>query len=222
MDFRSKTDVRAEDDIRQEFMPVIISQYSASPRIIAILEGFRSEIEARSGILLFYEMMFNIDTAQGISLDIWGRIINISRTIYDEDNGYALTLSDEAYRTLLLYKALANISDATIPSLSRLNEILFESIAGSTKGWVIEILDEGKTDEGAFYNQRPMHIRWIFNRFFDREELAIFKVAGTFCRGGGVGWGLYAIDPESVFGFDGSELQPFNQGVFDPVGIVGG
>ena len=67
-----------------------------------------------------------------------------------------------------------------------------------------------------------MKIRVIFYFYLTSYEIEIFKNYGLLNRGAGVGWEYYQIDPDHTFGFDGSGLQPFNQGVFDPYGIVQG
>ena len=83
MDFRGNEDVRACDNIREEKQPYLLSQYSASPTIYQILADFRENIDPTPDIWTFYDNVFNIATAQGVGLDIWGAIIGMDRTIYD-------------------------------------------------------------------------------------------------------------------------------------------
>ena len=87
MNFRSDEDVRADDDVRTEFMPFIQSQYSASTRIISILESCREHILPDADIVSFFDNIFNIETASGVGLDIWGNIIGVSRFVpnYQDD-----------------------------------------------------------------------------------------------------------------------------------------
>ena len=66
MNFRSDEDVRADDDVRTEFMPFIQSQYSASTRIISILESCREHILPDADIVSFFDNIFNIETASGV------------------------------------------------------------------------------------------------------------------------------------------------------------
>ena len=58
----------------------IQSQYAASPKIIALAQGFADLIDPEADARLFYDSVFNIDTAQGVGLDIWGRIVGLGRT----------------------------------------------------------------------------------------------------------------------------------------------
>lgn len=218
MNFRSDADVRAEDNIREERLPFIISQYAASPRIYGILDNLRNEISPTPDLDLFYEKMFNIMAAEGIGLDTWGNIVGIPRTIQNPITGETVTLTDdEEYRIMLLFKALSNILDATIPTLTSLIRRLFPEI----ESYVIN-LEDYQQENGQYYNRLRMKIRWVFNTFIDQRTLTIFLVAGILCKGAGVGWGFYSTDTQQVFGFDGSGFQPFNQGVFDPYGIAGG
>jgi hypothetical protein len=150
---------------------------------------------------LFHGRMFDVLTAEGAGLDAWGRIVSIGRTIILDD-GSALTLGDDSYRLLILYKALANISASSPASLNRLlGELCSTGVGGlPSRAYVLET--------------GPMVIRWVFESPLGPEQLAVFNAAGTLARGGGVGWELYALDPGATFGFDGQLLQPFNQAPF--------
>jgi hypothetical protein len=59
-----------------------------------------------------------------------------------------------------------------------------------------------------------MVIRWVFHFPLTAIQKSIFYAVGTLARGAGVGWELYAVDPATVFGFDGSGMEPFNQAPF--------
>lgn len=229
--FRTTADIRELENVREMTGYAIQSQYSASKKILALAEGFQLRIDPHVDIDLFYQKMFDIYTAEGFGLDNWGVILGIGRIIeappnlrcfgFDgseldpfDQNTFApdfsqlppeyVTLSDFNYRAILLYKALANISNATAETQNRLLSVLVETGAGGFTGpaYVLEV--------------GTMVIRWVFEQFLNPLQLAVFKVAGTLARGGGVGWQLYAINPDKVFGFDGSEMQPFVQAPFAP------
>jgi len=134
----------------------IISQYANSPRLVQLLQDFASYLDPGVLIDSFYDNMWNIITAQGYGLDVWGRIVGVSRVVpvpnlntfigFDEQTtvtsdtfgpggqspffqGNPLTnnvsLTDFAFRTLILAKALANITDGSIASLNQLLLSLF-------------------------------------------------------------------------------------------------
>ena len=112
MDFYSEDNVRADDNIRAELQPYIQSQYAASPTILKLLWDFRENISPEADIKTFYKNIVNIETATGKGLDVWGKIINLERSVMLDD-GQRVTLGDDDYRRLLIYKALANITDAS-------------------------------------------------------------------------------------------------------------
>lgn len=211
MNFLSDEDVRADDDIRKERQEYIQSQYSASSTICRILNDFRENISPDSDIDLLVNKMMDINTASGEGLDNWGRIIGMSRTLILE-NGAMMFLDDEQYKKMLLYKALANITDASAWNINKMMNVLF---SGKKEGipQVITTIVEGKIGD-MYYNKTPMTVRWLIEEKLSDEDLALFKVGGTLCLGAGVGWTLVAIPLGETFGFAGSGLTPFNQGAF--------
>jgi len=229
--WRTTKDVRELENIREMTGYAIQSQYSASAKMLALAAGFQLRIDPHVDIDLFYEKMFNIYTAEGFGLDNWGVILGIGRTIegppdldcfgfdgstlhpfdqrpfmpdYNIIPPTYLTLDDELFRLLLLYKALANISAADAATQNKLLSVLIDTGIGGFEGaaYVLEV--------------DTMVIRWVFENFLTAGQLAVFRVAGTLARGAGVGWQLYAVNPKQVFGFDGSGMQPFIQAPFAP------
>lgn len=227
---RTTLDVRELENTREKTSYAIQSQYSASKKIMALAAGYQERISPELDVELFYEKMFNIYTAEGFGLDNWGVILQIGRTIpgpylgdcfgfdgsglfpFDQlpfvpDSGSGtvvsvITLDDELFRLLLLYKALANISPSDAATQNKLLSVLIDTGVGGfgNVAYVLEI--------------DTMVIRWVFEDYMTPLQLAVFKAAGTLARGAGVGWELYAINPGQVFGFDGSDMQPFNQAPF--------
>lgn len=225
MDFRDDADVRACPNIRIEADPTIQSQYSASPAILALASAFAARIDPRSDISLFYREMFDIMTARGRGLDNWGRILGMGRALDVDDGdvfGFAgsllhpfgqgafhapgptrrRNLSDAAYRELLLFKAMSNISDAT---LATINSLLARLYPGRT-AYALEC--------------GLMRIRVVFQWFLEPWQRSVFHNYALLNKGAGVGFEWYEIDPDRTFGFAGSNLQPFDGGVFDPLGVV--
>ena len=209
----------------EEIPQTIQSQYSASPHLISTVDIF-TKVLPHTDIETFYKEIFNIDTARGIGLDIWGRIIGVGRLLEVEknDNYFSFRgsgqsgfnnqafyykgvtnvhkMPDGAYRQyLLLTKAFANISDATAPSINYILSQLF-------KDKVAYVLPIG-----------IMKIRFVFEFNLSALEKSIFNL-GLLNRGAGVGYEYYAIDRENTFGFNGSGLNTFNNGVFEVNKII--
>lgn len=177
----------------------IESQYAASPAINALCAGFQSELDASADIDLIFNNLININTATGTSLDVWGRILAIPRTLTTATG--QTTWDDDTYRFLLLYKALTNISAADAATQNNLLSQLFG-------------------EETFVLDNQNMTLRVVSLFFPDAMQQAILNAYGLLTRGAGVGWEFYQIIPEQTFGFNGSGLQPFNQAVFDPYGLV--
>lgn len=208
MDFYSMEDVRADDNIRTERQAYIISQYGDSSVIKKLLRDFRKNIKPRADIDTFYKNVMDIAAATGEGLNTWGDIVNLPRVVILND-GTRVTLDDDNYRRLLMYKALANISDASGATLNKMMDVLFPSSPPN----IVTAISEQK-DGDMYYNATPMTVRWVINGRVDEFQLALFKLGGTLCLGAGVGWNLVAVDAANTFGFLGSGLQPFNQGMF--------
>lgn len=136
----------------ENFEQTILSQYANSPTIVQLITNMNAYIDPKTNIDNFYNLMWNIDTAVGYGLDVWGRIVGVGRVLqisttdyfgftgssgasgleFNQAPFYAgqpttgnYSLLDGAYRTLILAKALANISDASIPSINQILINLF-------------------------------------------------------------------------------------------------
>lgn len=204
----------------------IQSQYAASPRIIALLVKKAALLDPGKDLMLWYDGIFNPKTAQGVGLDIWGRIVGIGRKLWVENTqffGYAgqnlqnfdhapfwikslasgqVDLPDEAFRFLIFYKATANIGESTMQAVNALLRALFAETREQGSCYVLET--------------GPMHIRAIFNFYLTSYEQALLQQYGLLDRPAGVGFSWYQHDPGETFGFAGQELQNFDNGVFTP------
>jgi len=136
----------------QNFLQTVISQYINSPTLMQLIKNFNQYIDPTTNLNNFYNMIFNVDTAQGYGLDCWGRIVGVNRVLqvtqglffgfqeagsgaylpFNQGQFYTgqpttsnYALSDDAFRTLIFAKALANISDGSIPSINQILINLF-------------------------------------------------------------------------------------------------
>lgn len=208
-----------------------MKQYSFSPRLQALRTNWAENFEPSAWIDQFYSKMWNVDTAVGVGLDWWGRIVNVPngrlvKTGNSDPFGFSPSwetfghgtfytgptatstfyLADRAYRVLILTKAQANIADTTIPGLNRVLQQLFPD-RGSC--WV--------NDLGG------MSIRYVFEFSLEGWERSVLTAGGVMPRPAGV-YATIAEIPESTFGFrtsgDYQSYQPFGQGTFLSTGAV--
>lgn len=210
INYRASTNIRADEDIRAYRKDFIQSQYSASPVIEALLEQLRLELYTWDEICLIFDNIINIETAAGKGLDYWGNILQIGREVTLDNISY--TLDDDKYRTLLMFKALSNISASTLDSINNNISLLYP---GNDTPYCMLIVNEGTTTTGSLkYNTTPMEVLWILPSPLNSLDLAIFKKVASICRNAGVEYNINANNPINTFGFDGSNYQPFNQGIF--------
>ena len=130
--------------------------------MLSILDTFAQSVDQTENIDNFYDFVWNILTAQGYGLDVWGRIVGVERVLaiaptkylgfaeattlsadpYNQSpmyTGEVLTanyaLTDPAYRQLILAKAAANIWDGSILGINAILRMLFPGqIAYCTDG----------------------------------------------------------------------------------------
>jgi hypothetical protein len=179
------------------YQQTILSQYVNSPVITGLIDYTNQWIDPSVDIGNFYSYVWDVLTAQGFGLDIWGRIVNVPRTIsipatqiyfgFDEalpnaqpfnqapfyagpQKGTLYTLTDAAYRVLILTKALANISSFTAPSVNALLQFMFN---GRGSCYVLEI--------------SVMQIEYVFNFALQSWEAAILQQPSLMPRPAGVG-----------------------------------
>lgn len=202
------------------------SQYAASPRILSLLVRKAALLDPGKDLMLWHEGMFNPKTAEGVGLDIWGRIVGIGRKLWIENTDFfgfhgqnlkgfdqapfwiqslasgQMDLSDEAYRFLIFYKAAANIGESTMLAVNSLLNALFAETRNQGSCYVLET--------------GPMHIMAIFNFYLTSYELALLQQYGLLDRPAGVGFSWYQHDPDEMLGFAGQQLQNFDNGIFTP------
>lgn len=208
-DFRQNSNLRADENICVMTSYAIQSQYSASPKLLALLAALQARLDPHPDVDLVYSKVVNIHTAAGVALDNWGAILRMGRLLEDSEAGVALSLGDEDYRLLLLYKAMANISAGTAAAQ---NDLL-----AALAGVATESSGIGAFPAAAYVLEvDSMVIRWVFEDFLTKVQVAVFRAAGTLARGAGVGFEMYAVNPRQVFGFEGSGMRPFGQAPFAP------
>lgn len=216
-----------------DFEQTIISEYANSPTLVQLVTNMNGCIDPSADFDNFYNFVWNVQTAQGFGLDIWGKIVNVSRLLTIPGGATYLgfneaftaptaatgpqpwgqapffagtadtetfTLSDDAYRTLILVKALSNISNCTAPSLNQLLQNLF---AGRGRCYV-----------GDLGN---MQMSFTFEFYLQPFELAIMTQSGAIPRPAAVGAYLVQAPVPNVFGFaeaGSASAAPFGQGTF--------
>jgi hypothetical protein len=210
----------------------VISQYGQSPTIRQLIDDMNEYIDPTVDMAAFYNLVWNVDTAVGFGLDIWGRIVGVGRRLritandpvlgFDnpstppdwqtfghgrfsdgiESGGEAYDLPDDAFRVLILTKALSNIVATTPRSLNQLLRNLFP---GRGRVYV--------RDLGG------MAMQFVFNFSLTPVEYAIVAQSGALPHPAGVFYSVIVNpSPGVFFGFRNSNpgsVLPFNYGIFN-------
>lgn len=190
----------------RDVQKTVLSQYSCAPTLNALIEAWNQTLDPTRLIETWFTNVWNLDTAQGYGLDVWGRIVGVERVLTlstDSFFGFAepqdLTLqpfnaapwysgtqttsnyrlSDEAFRQLINAKALANITDGSITSL---NAILMTLFTGQGDVWV--------ADTGT------MTLTYTFNFAPSAVQVSLIQSSGVLMRPAGVRV-IYAIKPQT-------------------------
>jgi len=208
----------------KDVMRTVIAQYANSPTLLQLIENFDQYIDPSADIDAFYDMVWNVDTAVGRGLDIWGKIVGLangrllkipstdlnfgfneaSAATFGEGvfyDGVAATqtysLTDPAFRTLILVKAMANISDGSIPSYNQLLQNLFK---GRGRCYVNDLGN--------------MQMRYTFEFYLEPWEVAIITQSGALPRPTGVLATMVQIPQGATFGFNEGDGATFGEGTF--------
>lgn len=197
----------------------IMSQYANSPRLLAIINGLWDGLDPSKFTAEFYRLVMSIPTANSYGLDVWGRIVGANRTVTfpNPDEQYfgftdgfypfnvrpfsstgessgAWELSNDAYRELILMKALSNIAYATAPNINALMKAMFKA---------------------PCYCIIPGHMKmqYVFEFELTPYQRHLVYNSGILPRPCGVEIDVVVV-AHAFFGFNGTGLQPLSQGVF--------
>lgn len=236
-------------DFDIENQPYIQSQYGASPTIKQLLNDFREEISPTADIQQFISDVMNINTATGYGLDCWARIVGVQREIiivgttaayplfgfaWSECNPFnqgvfvtfddlssegksLVVLGDDNLRNLILFKAMVNITNGSMAALNKISYALL-----NTQDFTVSnVITRAEYPNGDFYNQSPMTVQWIW-RSNNASNLhrALFNKYIEMILPAGVRYQSTIVSKDPLFGFAGSLLQPFGQGVFGKVSQI--
>lgn len=64
-----------------DWRQTILSQYANSDRITGLIETFFAATDQTANFDAFWDNIWNLDTAVGYGLDVWGRIVGINRVL---------------------------------------------------------------------------------------------------------------------------------------------
>lgn len=181
----------------------IQSQYSHATRIRQSASMLRDKIDATELLESLQQTIADMQTAKGVFLDWWGTRVGVNRLL--KVGADYTRLDDEYYRFLLFYRARCNLANATAATMNNMLSQLID-----TKVFVVDYLDMSINSVVVVGNISDL-------------QAQILETYGLLNRPSGVLTNFLIIYPdEKIFGFEGSDLLPFDQGVFNPGRTIGG
>jgi hypothetical protein len=174
----------------------MLNQYANSETLVALCNNMAQYVDPTLNLDEFYDTIWNVDTAVGYGLDVWGQIVGVERVLqlpggaggtyfgFEEAGAQSFgqatfyggagttnnfSLSDAAYRPVVLAKALANICDGSIPAV---NQILINLFPGQGNSYVADGLNMTET--------------YTFSAPLSTLQLAIVQNSGVLPRTCGV------------------------------------
>lgn len=196
-DILSVDDVQGMADFPSSTTDAIQSQYSHAARIRNTAELMRNQIDATQELVNLQSMVADMQTAQGVFMDWWGQRVGVDRLM--QVNGEFYRFDDDYFRFLLFYRAQCNLANSTAATMNNMLSQLT-----STRTFVID------------YQMMNISSVVIIGAISDLQA-QILATYGLLNRPAGVLANYLIIYPdEKIFGFEGSDLEPFDQGVFNP------
>lgn len=190
----------------QNVQQTVLSQYACAPTLNALIEAWNQTLDPTALLETWFSRVWNLETAEGYGLDVWGRIVGVQRVLTITEGsflGFAeaqdlaqdsfnaapwysgtrvtsnYRLSDDAFRQLIQAKALANITDGSVYSL---NALLMTLFAGQGDAWVEE--------------NGTMSMDYVFNFTPTAVQVSLIQTAGVLTQPAGVQVS-YKIVPKS-------------------------
>jgi Protein of unknown function (DUF2612) len=197
----------------------LLAQYANSPTISALVDYANQWIDPQADINDFVSKVWDLKTASGFGLDLWGKIVGVSRVLnvpgnyqffgfqnsddnpfgqepfYADSAANAFSLTDDAFRRLIMAKAMSNVSAGTCQSINTVLQYLFRDVGPA---YVLDMLD--------------MRMRYVFEGDLSAADAAIITNSGVLPRPAGVQIEVLTF-PAATFGF-ASDSYPFGDGIF--------
>lgn len=214
----------------------IISQWANSPTLVQLVENMNQYIDPRTNFAEFFSFIWDVDTAVGFGLDVWGRIVGVSRVIpipgTEGSFGFANSDVPPDWQNFgnvnspgtggPFYAGQTNTGSFTLNDTAYRTLILAKAlanIAATTAPALNQLVRNLFPGRGRAYTQDglDMTMTYVFEFSLSSIEFAILQFSGVLPHGGGVLTKTTVVPVDSgFFGFSemGDGVVPFGFGVF--------
>lgn len=175
----------------------LLWQYDKAENLQSLVQSMQNDFDGNTRDFWnnWYTNVFNIKTANTFGLQVWGATLGVERPSYLKD-GVETPYSDNQYRLFMLSRALLFNMDGSIYQINRYMGFLFPGKA--------IIVQDGL----------DMTINYLFYYDPTPEELTVLQNIEFLPRPSGVNVQVSYLNPNTVFGFEGSDLSNFDNGTF--------
>lgn len=226
-----------------DVLRTIISQYSTAPTLCGMIVAADAALDPREDIDDFYRSIWLLDTAFGRGLDIWGRIVAVSRKLrvpQDTSGGDFVGFVGTGYfpfdANAPWYNGDASVNSQVVTmsddayrfailvkaminisacDAPSINAVLREMFKGRGDAYVVDL--------------GGMNMNFVFKFQLKEYELALLTKSDIAFRPAGVGIGIVQSF-DKCFGFHEMNSDtnnpnewtalPFDEGVFMPVSLI--
>lgn len=210
----------------------LLAQYANSPTISTLVDRFHDWLDIQPDLSLFLQRIWDIETAQGYGLDVWGRIVGIGRYLDMPTSvaefGFAEqrevdTPNDATPQPFDGGGAMAD--GAIVTTTMRLSDhayrkLILAKAATNIGDASAPNINRAMTillgDRGRCYVQDNgnMTINYVFEFALSPMEKAVVQANTVIPRPAGVRVLIVEAVTGATFGFAQSGLEPFGSGTF--------
>lgn len=186
----------------------IISQYANSPTMLGVIYGLNELLDNEDLFDKWVDNIMDIEKCKGFALDMWGKIIGISRYVYinplnqfssstfEESIGNyqaykTYKMNDDSYRQVIILKCFSNICYASFEKINEFLRLFF-----------------GNRGNAYMIKNGTMKARYVFNLSLTETERALLVSLDLLPKPCGVLIDFYEPNAKGTFGFN--ECSPDN------------
>jgi len=204
------------------FDQTIISQFQPGPSLSQLIDNLDEYLDPTADLIAFYDNVWNVDTANDFGLNIWGRIVGVSRVIpiAGTNGAFGFSNSDsppdwENFGSNVtsastaggpFYAGGASTGSYTLNTESYRTLILAKALANivaTTTPALNQLVQNLFPGMGRAFvtDNLNMTMTYVFEFALTPIQYAILAYSGVLPHPGGVGVNILVI-PGGFFGFD--------------------
>lgn len=178
-------------EIIDYYANLLILQYHEKPKAFATIQALVKGV-IMDQLPTAVQNAFDINTAEGVQLDVLGKYVGVSRTAYDFTG--PITLDDDDFRTMI---KIGIIKNGFGSSLAEIQELIWQFFEGS-----LLVFDFQNMRMGYFFDSsigsRPLAEVFVRSNFLPKPMGVQLSAL------------IYSNNITNFFGFRTYELPPFN------------